>query len=166
VLEHARRAKDPQRMLPSLAARALNLVLLKKRDEARLAAEETVALARENVEMTSAASLLVLVAGVLGVRDDLREVVERSPEGPWKNLTLAGVHGDLKRVGDLYAEYGCATFEAYSRLLGGEQIIESGRRVEGEAEIERALAFYRSVEAEFLVRRGEALLARAYSDSA
>jgi class 3 adenylate cyclase len=166
VLEHARRAKDPQRMLPSLAARALNLVLLEKHDEARVAAEETVALARENVEMTSAASLLVLVAGPLGVRAELREAVERSPEGPWKNLTLAGVHGDLKRVGDLYAEYGCATFEAYSRLLGGEQMIESGPRAEGEAEIERALAFYRSVEAEFLVRRGEALLARAYSDSA
>jgi hypothetical protein len=123
-----------------------------------------VALAREHIDMTSAGSLLVIVAGPLGVRDELRELVERSPEGPWKDLTSAGVRGDLARVGDLYAEFGCPTFEAYARLLGGEQAIEAGRRAEGEAEIERALAFYRSVGAQFLVRRGENLLATAYSD--
>jgi class 3 adenylate cyclase/tetratricopeptide (TPR) repeat protein len=166
TLEHARRVRDPQRTLPSLAARAMSLVLLDRRDEARPAAEETVALARENVEMTSAASLLVLVAGTLGVRDDLREAVERSPEGPWKDLTSAGVRGDLVEVGDLYATFGCATFEAYARLLGGEQAIEDGHRAGGESEIERALVFFRSVGAEFLVQRGERLLAQAYSDSA
>jgi tetratricopeptide (TPR) repeat protein len=166
VLEHSHRVKDPQRLLPSLAATAVSLVLLEKHDEARTAAEETIALARENLDMTSAANHLILVAGRLGLRDELREVVELAPEGPWKNLTVAGAHGDLGRAADLYAEFGAPTFEAYARLLGGEEAIQGGRRAEGEAEIERALAFFRSVGASFLVRRGEALLARAYSDSA
>jgi class 3 adenylate cyclase/tetratricopeptide (TPR) repeat protein len=165
-LEYARRIEDPQRILPSLAESAVSLVLLGRRDEARAVAEKTIALARENVDMTSAANHLVLVAGQLGIRDELREVVELSPAGPWKNLTLAGVQGDLRRVGDLYAEFGAPAFEAYARLFGGEEAIESGRRAEGEAEIEQALTFYRSVGADFLVRRGEGLLGAAYSGSA
>jgi hypothetical protein len=72
----------------------------------------------------------------------------------------------LRRVGDLCASFGAPTFEAYARLCGGEEAIEAGRRAEGEAEIERAFAFYSSVGAQFLVRRGESLLAKAYSDSA
>ncbi len=166
VLEHARRAKDPQRILPSLAATALNFVLLDKPDEARAAAEETIAVARENVGMTSAASVLVIVAGPLGVREEFGAIVELSPEGPWKDLTRAGVRGELRRVGDLFAEFGSATFEAYTRLFAGEDAIQAGHRAEGEAEIERALGFFRSVGAELLVRRGESLLAAAYSDSA
>jgi hypothetical protein len=98
--------------------------------------------------------------------EELREIVELSPEGPWKDLTLAGAHGDLSRAADLYAEFGAPTFEAFARLFAGESMIEAGRRAEGEAEVGRALAFFRSVGAPFFVRRGEALLARAYSDSA
>ena len=148
VLEHAYRVKDPQRLLPSLAATAMSLVLLGKQDEARTVAEETIALARENVDMTSAANLLVMVAGRLGVRDELREVVELSPGGPWKDLTRAGAEGDLERVGDLYAGFGAPTLEAYARLFGGEEAIAGGRRAEGESEIGRALVFYRSVGAQ------------------
>jgi hypothetical protein len=78
----------------------------------------------------------------------------------------AGVRGDLGRVGDLFASFGVIALEASARLFGGEEAIEDGRRAEGEAEIERALAFYRSVGAAFLVRRGEGLLSEAQSESA
>jgi len=61
---------------------------------------------------------------------------------------------------------GATTFEAVARLLAGEELIETGRRAEGEAEIEKALGFYRSVGATFLVQRGERLLAQAQSASA
>ncbi len=162
----AHRIKDPQRLLPSLAGKALSLVLLQQLDEARAVAEETIALARENVDMTSAANLLALVAGRLEVRDEFRAVVEHSPAGPWKDVTLAGVNGDLIGAANRYSDFGAPTFEAYARLFGGEEAIEAGRRAEGEAEIERAIAFYRLVGAQLLVRRGEGLLAKAYSDSA
>ena len=94
------------------------------------------------------------------------ELVELSPEGPWKDLTLAAAQGDLVRAGDLYAQMGAPTFEALARLLGGEELIEAGRRAEGEAELEKALAFYRSVGATFFIQRGERLLAEAQSASA
>jgi class 3 adenylate cyclase/tetratricopeptide (TPR) repeat protein len=166
TLEQAHRVKDPQRLLPTLAATAVDLVLLGNEDEARAAAEETIALAREHVDLTSAANHLVLVAGRLGVREELREIAELSPDGPWKSLTLAALHGDLVRAGDLYAQMGATTFEAGARLLGGEELIETGRRAEGEAELKKALGFYRSVGATFLTQRGERLLASAQSASA
>ncbi len=69
--------------------------------------------------------------------------------------------------GDLYArDRRIPTLEALARLLGGEELIDAGRRAEGEAEIEKALAFYRSVGATFFVQRGERLLAEAQSASA
>ena len=107
MLEHAHRATDPQRIIPSLSAAAVSLLLLEKPGEARAAAEEMIALAR--------------------AKGRLRDV-----------------RGD------------CAAL----RRRGGDR---GGRRAEGEAEIERALGFYRSVGAGFLVRRAEA---EAYSDSA
>jgi predicted ATPase len=165
-LESARRIKDPQRIIPALAEAAVTFVLLGREDEAHAIARETIALAGDNVEMTSAANDLVLVARRLGIREEFREVVELSPEGPWKDLTTAGVRGDLAQVGDLFASFGCVALEASARLCGGEEAIEDGRRAEGRAEIERALAFYRTVGAQFHVRRGEAFLADAQSESA
>jgi class 3 adenylate cyclase/tetratricopeptide (TPR) repeat protein len=165
-LEAAHRIQDPQRLIPTLASSTVGYVLLDQEDEARTVADETIALVREHVHLTGAANGLALVAGRLGVRDEFRELVERSPEGPWKNLTLAAVRGDLVRAGDLYAEIGIPTFEALARLLGGEDLIDAGRRAEGEAQLEKALAFYRSVGATFLVQRGERLLAQAQSASA
>ena len=149
-LQQAHRIKDPQRLLPTLAATAVGLVLLDREDEARTVAEETIAVAREHVDLTGATNHLLLVAGRLGVRDEFRSVVVLAPEGPWKELMLAGTDGDLARMSDLYAEFGVPSFEALARLFGGEELIETGRRAEGEAELENALTFYRSVGATFL----------------
>ncbi len=52
-------------------------------------------------------------------------------------------------------------FEADARFAAAEELIEAGRRAEGEEQLEQALAFYRSVGATFFVQRGEALLAQA-----
>jgi hypothetical protein len=55
---------------------------------------------------------------------------------------------------------------AEARLTAAEELIEAGRRGDGEAEVERALEFYCSVNATFFIQRGEALLASAQRDSA
>jgi class 3 adenylate cyclase len=165
-LETGRRIKDPQRIIPTLAEAAVSFVLLGRQDEALALAREAIALARESIDMTGAANDLVLVARRLGVREELREVVELAPEGPWKDLMSAGVRGDLGRVGDLFESFGCIALEASARLFAGEEALEDGRRADGAAEIERALAFHRSVGAAFLVRRGEDLLAAAQIESA
>ena len=161
ILEHARRIQDPQRLLPAVAHAPVLHLVLGDEGEARELAAETLALARDHIQMAAAANHLMFVAGRFGLRDAYREIVEQAPEGPWKDLSLAGASGDLQRAGDLYASFGSPPFEALARLFGGEDLIATGRRAEGEAEIERALAFHRSVGATFYIQRGEALLAHA-----
>jgi 16S rRNA G966 N2-methylase RsmD len=66
---------------------------------------------------------------------------------------------NFSRVADLYAGFGAPTLEAEARLCAAEELIESGRRAAGEAELQKALDFYRSVGAPYYVERGESLRA-------
>jgi hypothetical protein len=54
---------------------------------------------------------------------------------------------------------GAATEEAYARLTASRVFVEQGRRAEADAQLQRALAFYRTVGASRYVREGEVLLA-------
>jgi hypothetical protein len=56
---------------------------------------------------------------------------------------------------------GSPTLEAFNRLDAAESLIAAGRREEGEAELERALAFYRTVSATAYLERGNGLLVSA-----
>jgi hypothetical protein len=138
---------------------AHGLALLGKLDEAQALAREALELAGEHVESVAILSVLNPVARQLGLRQQVRDLVEQAPDGPWKEVALAGVGGDFSRAADLFAAYGAQTFEAEARLCAAEQLIEGGRRAEGEAELQRALAFYRKVGATRYVQQGEALLA-------
>jgi len=161
TLAQAREIKDPQRLLTALVSSARLRALLGQHEEARMHAKEALDLARENVQVAAMLNPLDVVAGRLRIREELREIAERAPEGPWKDLTLAAANGDLARVADMFAEFGAPTLEADARLFGGESLILTGRRAEGEAELRKALAFYRSVGATFFIQRGETLLARS-----
>ena len=166
-LVQAREIKDPQRLLPSLADLAVSHALLGNEDEARELANEALEVARDHVDLASILNMLAVVSRQLGIQDKVREIVQLAPEGPWKDVTLAAAEGDFVRVADAFAGFGALSFAADARLIGGESLIAGGRRAEGEAELERALAFYRSVGATFFIRRAEALLAEsAYSEPA
>jgi len=54
---------------------------------------------------------------------------------------------------------GAARSEALARLRAAERLVRDGRRAEADEQLQRALAFYRSVGATRYVREGEALLA-------
>jgi hypothetical protein len=69
-------------------------------------------------------------------------------------------------VAELYVSFGAPTFAALTRLVAGESLIAAGQQRDGAAQLERAVEFFRSVDAVVFARRGEALLAEAYSDSA
>jgi hypothetical protein len=121
----------------------------------------------EHVDMAGAVNHLALVARRLGVADELRASFVLAPESRWTELSLAAIDGDLSRSADIFASIGAMTFENFARLLAGESLLDEGRQAEGEAELDRALAFFRSVDATFLVSRIEARLGEgAYSDSA
>jgi predicted ATPase/class 3 adenylate cyclase len=154
-----RQIKDLQALLPALVASARGLALLGKIDEARELAREAIELAGEHVENAPIFWVLNPVARQLGIQQQVRDLVEQAPDTPWKELARAGTRGDFSRVADLFAACGAPTFEAEARLCAAEELIEAGQRAAGEAELQRALAFYRKVGAIRYIQQGEALLA-------
>ena len=166
VLQQARRIRDPQRLVPSLASSALTELFLGHEPEAHALAKETLAVLRENVDMSGAASWLAVAAAALGIREEFGEIVTRAPEGPWKALLLAGAEGDVVRVADLYASFGGPSFAAHARLVAGKDLLAAGRYADGETQLELALDFFRSVDGTFFVERAESLLAQAQRESA
>jgi len=158
-LELARQIKDLQTLLPGLVQSARGLALLGKIDEAQALAREAIELVGEHVENGFIFWMLNPVARQLGLRQQVRDVVVRAPEGPWKEVALAGADGDFSRAADLFAARGAPTFEAEARLCAAEELFEVGQRAEGESELQKALAFYRKVGATSYIQLGEALLA-------
>jgi hypothetical protein len=56
--------------------------------------------------------------------------------------------------------------EAYLRLRAGEQLLAEGHAKEGQAQVERALVFYRGVRAARFIAEAEALLTDIHRQSA
>ena len=78
---------------------------------------------------------------------------------PWRRAAVAYVSGDPLAAAEIYGEMGARPYEAYARLRAAESLVREGRRAEADAELERALAFWRTAGATAYVREGEALLA-------
>ena len=159
ALEQGRQIKDPQALIPALFQTARCCVLLGRTDEAKAFAAEALELFKDNVGNAPELSMLIPVAGQLGLREDVLQLIEPVPDGPWKDVVLAGARGDFSRVAELYAGFGAPSLEAEARLCAAEELIDAGRGAAGQAELRKALDFYRSVGAHFYVERGEALLA-------
>jgi tetratricopeptide (TPR) repeat protein len=165
----AREKQDPLQLAAALALRAGLHVERDELAEARQLVGEVVDLVRAHGVHGAIASL-ALVADELGITEELRTAVEESPgppSVPWRTVLVLILEGDLRRAADIYATMPNPTLEASTRLHAGERLLELGYREQGEAELRRALAFHRSVDATHYVRRAQELLGReAYSDSA
>jgi hypothetical protein len=77
----------------------------------------------------------------------------------WLDAARAYGSGAFEEAADIYVEIGSVPDEAYARLRAAEALIEAGRRVEADAQLQRALAFYRSVGATAYITEGESLFA-------
>jgi tetratricopeptide (TPR) repeat protein len=159
AVELARQAKDPQALVPILGRAAVISVECGLADEARAAGEEALELVRESPGYADELSPLAPVAEALGLADEARALLEVARRTPYVEAALAGLDGDFRRAADAFVEIGATTLEADARLRAAEKLIGSGRRAEGAIELQKALAFYRSVGATACVRRGERLLA-------
>jgi tetratricopeptide (TPR) repeat protein len=160
-LAKAREVKGPQTLLPSLLQTAQGYALLGREDEARGFAFEALEVARAHLDLASSLTQITSVAKRLGIREDVRALLEQASPTAWTEAALAGAEGDFVRAADIFADRGLPALEAEARLSAAEELIESGRQAEGETELEKALTFYRSVGATFYIERGEALLAEA-----
>jgi tetratricopeptide (TPR) repeat protein len=162
ALELARRAKDPQLFYPVLA-RAANVL----REAGDLAA--AVSLAEECVGVLESGQslgfggvgmhVLAWTLEAAGRGLELAEALSGYPTIPWTRAGAAFGRGDSAGAADICSELGAVTQEAYARLAAARQLVEAGTRREADEQLQRALAFYRSVGATRYVRQGETLLA-------
>ena len=105
------------------------------------------------------APLLGLVLHSLGRGDELAELTAGARiRTPWLEGALSSAAGDFARAAEIYQGMGDLSDEAYARLKAGEQLVNENRRPEAKEQLERALAFFRSVRATAYIREAEALL--------
>jgi class 3 adenylate cyclase/tetratricopeptide (TPR) repeat protein len=157
-LPAARRAGDPQAVYPTLATAARLYLELGRRAEAAAAGRESLDL----LTPTYAPVDLAWVAEELGFGDELREHVAQIPiQTPWHDVIRAYLASDFGTAADVVHEIGDAVEEAFARLRAAEALVAAGRRAEADEQLQRSLAFWRSVGATRYVRQGEALLAVA-----
>jgi class 3 adenylate cyclase len=166
ALETARRVRDPQALYPVLAFRARAELAAGRLDEASALADELVSSWANRPEAMLDSHLQSFVDAAealraLGRGSELIAVAaEARQQTPWIAAATAFVSGDFQGAADIYREAGSLPDEAFARLRAAEALIAEGRRSEGDEELQRALAFYRSVGATAYIREGEALLAR------
>ena len=148
----------------ALAPYGRSLLLVGRFDEARDALDESLAIfdhCRAAPDSTSRTS-----------RDGHRARRGRRPRpGPeetaaWAQAARSYFARDFARAADCYEAIGSLTDEAEARLRAARHLIKNGRADEAAEQLERALSFYRSVEATRFVREGEALLAATTAWSA
>ena len=161
AVEQGQEVGDPQALLRALAECSYGYARVGRLEEARALAADALAYLREHPKMTmpvGTATPLAGALGILGIEDALREILEAAPDGAFEKVARAIADGDQSRAAELYAAMGSPTLEAFHRVASAEALLAAGLREQGEAEVERALAFYRSVSATFYVERAEALL--------
>jgi thioredoxin-like negative regulator of GroEL len=77
----------------------------------------------------------------------------------WFEAAAAVAAGESQRAADLYDQIEAQPEAAYARLQAAKHLVAAGRRAEANAQLSRALAFYRQVTATGYLQEGETLLA-------
>ncbi|MDQ3671951.1 MAG: hypothetical protein M3364_05875, partial [Actinomycetota bacterium] len=160
ALARAREIKDLQALLPALVVSATMFAALGRETEARTYAHEALEIVERNPTWAPALGGLNVLPERLGLRREIRKIMEEAAESPWREAAQAGAEGDLRRAASVFERMGLPTLAARAGLAAAEDLIQAGRRGEGGAELRKALEFYRSVGATFFIERGEALLAK------
>jgi class 3 adenylate cyclase/tetratricopeptide (TPR) repeat protein len=159
-LDSARRARDRQMLYPALGLAAQ--IFSESGDSLRggALADELLADLRDDPTTLIVADGLHALAATLSTLGRAPEFVAVVAERdtPWVRAALAHAAGDLRGSAEIYASMGAVTDEARDRLRLAQALIDEGRHAEAEPELQRALAFYRSVGATRYIRQGEALL--------
>ncbi len=166
ALDAARNVGDPQSLYPALAFRARAEVTAGRVEEASTLADDLLSSWAHTPDamLDSHLQSFVDAAEALRALGRGRELIQVAANAhrqtKWIDAANAFVSGDFLRAAKIYADTGSLPDEAFARLRAAEALIRAGRRPEGDRELQRALAFYRSVGATAYLREGEALLAK------
>jgi tetratricopeptide (TPR) repeat protein len=153
--------ESPERLLPGLLQLARGLMLLGRQDEARVLVAEGMGIAEANPSIAGPLAIVADQATALGVAEEIVEIIELAPDGPWKDAALADARGEHSRAADIYERFGLLAIAAEVRFGAAGALLEEGRTAEGLAELDKALAFFRPVGATFFLERAERLVAEA-----
>jgi class 3 adenylate cyclase/tetratricopeptide (TPR) repeat protein len=163
ALVKAREHFDSEALDHCLATRARIMATIRP-DEAAAACDEL--LSRRKTGFGSHPPLINLAWALtsLGRAEELLKTTEHVRlRSRTLRAAVAIAREDFPAAAALLTEMEMRPDEACARLEAGKQLIASGRRAEGEAELEKSLAFWRHVQAAPSIRECEALLARAQS---
>jgi tetratricopeptide (TPR) repeat protein len=162
-IELARTVKDPQLSQTTLILAAVVFIAIGNEQRAAETFGELLSTQAELHQLGFAgvdSYAMAWLAVTLRREEEVGELLDSDPlDTPWIRAGKAVLAGDLAGAADLLGEIGARSQEAFLRLRAAEQLVEAGRRVEADEQLNRALAFYRSVGATRHVREGEALLA-------
>lgn len=111
------------------------------------------------IEPDLAIALAILLHDLGRRGDSVIEEASSRPADPWLQVAAAIAQGQLERAADRLAVLGTPPYEAAVRLRAAARLVAEGRRAEADEQLQRALAFYRSVDATRYIREAEALLA-------
>ena len=103
---------------------------------------------------------LALAAERLRLNSDVQTKVDRLQiPTRWSEASSAILVNDFAAAADIFADMGARPYEALTRLRAAEALVANDQRVEADAQLHSALAFWRSVGATRYVRKSERLLA-------
>ncbi len=160
ALGFARLTKDPQILFPALSVCAN--IFRETGDAERSAglADELLAHLRVGTGTIPAVWPFHILAWTLYALGRGEELIANLPQSdvPWVRAALAFSGGDMRRSADICGEMGAASEEAHDRLWLAASLIEQNRRADADIQLQRALAFYRSVGATRYIREAERLL--------
>ena len=162
-LDFARRANEPQVLLPALADSALMAASLAGSDAAlQVAATSSRSSPRREPAVPRAATGRLAAALALALSDqpELFAGIVVDGRSLWVEPARLLVAGQFRQAADLLATIGARPMEAFARLLEARSSISKGHRAEGEAELQRAMDFWSSVRATRHCATAEALLIR------
>ena len=165
-LELARSIKDPQVLFPALAFEARVFLGTDQDRVDSLGTELLEEWQSHDLEVSGSDSEwpidLVVALHALGRGEEFVALVARAGvPTPWRRAAAFYASGEFRESANVYAEIGARPEEAFARLRAAESLVSEGRRAEADEELQRSLAFWRSVGAAAYVREGEALLAES-----
>lgn len=158
-LAHARRLNEPQALFPTLSVGSVLFADAGLPDRARAIVEEL--LADESVVK---ASFWAIPAAVqierFGRADELaRAVAPLAASTRWAEAALLYANGRFSEAADVLDAAGDLVTAAHARVRAAEALATDGRPGQADAELRRAVEFFRSVRATRYLRRAELLLA-------
>jgi hypothetical protein len=156
ALQLAFKAGDPQAIGPPLALRARVLLDSGRPSDVKGLVDQVLMLQDEHGALYY--TWLIELAWLLLDLGREAEMPTAARGGVWLEVSRAIVRGKLVEAADELERIGFRVDEAYARLRIAEKLASGGRHAEAKPQLDRALAFYRSVGADAYLRRGEKLL--------